>query len=116
MSLLQALVRTVSQCRAARDRFGRRPKVEQLLDRCLLTSWGGTIMTRTSRQAAAFRPSVEFLECRCVPATISPTTFADGGLGSGSLRCAQLVLKGVDRASSPGEVHLCFVRFRRGRR
>jgi hypothetical protein len=30
------------------------------------------------------------LECRCVPATITPTTFADGGLGSGSLRDAVL--------------------------
>jgi hypothetical protein len=47
-------------------------------------------MTRRSRQAAAFRPSVEFLECRCVPATITPTSFADGGLGSGSLRDAVL--------------------------
>jgi hypothetical protein len=27
---------------------------------------------------------------RCVPATITPTTFADGGLGSGSLRDAVL--------------------------
>jgi hypothetical protein len=46
-------------------------------------------MPRTSR-AASFRPSVEFLERRCVPATITPTTFADGGLGSGSLRDAVL--------------------------
>jgi hypothetical protein len=30
------------------------------------------------------------LERRCVPATITPTTFADGGLGSGSLRDAVL--------------------------
>jgi hypothetical protein len=30
------------------------------------------------------------LECRCVPATITPTTFDDGGLGSGSLRDAVL--------------------------
>jgi hypothetical protein len=30
------------------------------------------------------------LEWRCVPATITPTTFADGGLGSGSLRDAVL--------------------------
>jgi hypothetical protein len=37
-----------------------------------------------------YRPSVETLECRCVPATITPTTFADGGLGSGSLRDAVL--------------------------
>ena len=46
-------------------------------------------MPRTSR-AARFHPSVEFLEHRCVPATITPTTFADGGLGSGSLRDAVL--------------------------
>jgi hypothetical protein len=33
---------------------------------------------------------LEPLEDRCVPATITPTTFADGGLGSGSLRDAVL--------------------------
>jgi hypothetical protein len=33
---------------------------------------------------------VEPLENRCVPSTITPTTFADGGLGSGSLRDAVL--------------------------
>jgi hypothetical protein len=32
------------------------------------------------------------LEGRCVPSTITPTTFADGGLGSGSLRDAVLQL------------------------
>jgi hypothetical protein len=31
------------------------------------------------------------LECRCVPATITPTTLADGGRGSGSLRDAILM-------------------------
>jgi hypothetical protein len=31
---------------------------------------------------------LEALECRCVPSTITPTTFADGGLDSGSLRDA----------------------------
>jgi hypothetical protein len=35
---------------------------------------------------------LEPLEDRCVPATITPTTFADGGLGSGSLRDAVLQL------------------------
>jgi hypothetical protein len=33
---------------------------------------------------------IEALERRCVPSTITPTTFADGGLGSGSLRDAVL--------------------------
>jgi hypothetical protein len=33
---------------------------------------------------------IEALESRCVPSTITPTTFADGGLGSGSLRDAVL--------------------------
>ena len=37
-------------------------------------------------RAASFRPCVELLESRWVPTTITPTTFADGGLGSGSLR------------------------------
>ena len=33
---------------------------------------------------------LEVLEDRCVPTTITPTTFADGVLGSGSLRDAVL--------------------------
>ena len=33
---------------------------------------------------------IELLENRCVPATITPTTFDDGGFGSGSLRDAVL--------------------------
>jgi hypothetical protein len=33
---------------------------------------------------------IELLEGRCVPSTITPTTFDDGGLGSGSLRDAVL--------------------------
>src|SRR6516162_752816 len=33
---------------------------------------------------------VEALEDRCVPSTITPTTFTDGGSGSGSLRDAVL--------------------------
>jgi hypothetical protein len=46
-------------------------------------------MTRRHRRnAASFHPSVEFLERRWVPATLTPTTFADGGPGSGSLRDA----------------------------
>jgi len=45
---------------------------------------------RPRRQAASFRPAIELLERRCVPTTITPTTFADGGLGSGSLRDAVL--------------------------
>src|SRR6516164_8282629 len=56
---------------------------------CSFPSLGVPSMPRTSR-AARFHPSVEFLEHRCVPATITPTTFADGGLGSGSLRDAVL--------------------------
>jgi hypothetical protein len=35
---------------------------------------------------------LELLEGRCVPSTLTPTTFADGGLGSGSLRDAVLQL------------------------
>jgi hypothetical protein len=38
----------------------------------------------------ATRLQVEPLERRCVPTTITPTTLADGGLGSGSLRDAVL--------------------------
>jgi hypothetical protein len=36
------------------------------------------------------RLRIEFLENRCLPTIITPTTFADGGLGSGSLRDAVL--------------------------
>jgi len=39
---------------------------------------------------ASYRPAVEVLEGRWVPTTLMPTTFADGGLGSGSLRDAVL--------------------------
>ena len=42
---------------------------------------------RTRRQLL-----LEPLEGRCVPTTLTPTTFADGGLGSGSLRDAVLQL------------------------
>jgi hypothetical protein len=39
-----------------------------------------------------YRPQLLELEGRCVPSTITPTTFADGGLGSGTLRDAVLQL------------------------
>ena len=39
---------------------------------------------------ASYRPAVEVLEGRWVPTILMPTTFADGGLGSGSLRDAVL--------------------------
>jgi hypothetical protein len=55
----------------------------------LFPSSGGTLMTRI-RKAASCRPFIEFLEGRWVPATLTPTTFLDGGLGSGSLRDAVL--------------------------
>src|SRR6516165_9738179 len=35
---------------------------------------------------ASYRPAIESLENRWVPTTLTPTTLADGGLGSGSLR------------------------------
>jgi hypothetical protein len=46
----------------------------------------------SSRKKRHFRTRllIELLENRCVPATITPTTFADGVLGSGSLRDAVL--------------------------
>jgi hypothetical protein len=46
-------------------------------------------MTRR-RTTALLRPFVEVLEGRWVPTTLTPTTFLDGGLGSGSLRDAVL--------------------------
>jgi hypothetical protein len=42
------------------------------------------------RTTAALRPFVEVLEGRWVPTTLTPTTFLDGGLGSGSLHDAVL--------------------------
>jgi hypothetical protein len=42
------------------------------------------------RTTALLRPFVEVLEGRWVPTTLTPTTFLDGGLGSGSLRDAVL--------------------------
>jgi hypothetical protein len=46
----------------------------------------------SSRNQRSYRTRLllELLEDRCVPATITPTTFADGVLGSGSLRDAVL--------------------------
>jgi hypothetical protein len=61
-------------------------------------------MPRTSR-VACFRPSVEFLECRCVPTTLTPTTFLDGGLGSGSLRDAVLQFN-ADTGSADDTIQL----------
>jgi hypothetical protein len=49
--------------------------------------WFGSSGNRPSYRR---RLLVEPLEDRCVPATITPTTFADGVLGSGSLRDAVL--------------------------
>jgi hypothetical protein len=42
------------------------------------------------KKVAPFRPFIEFLERRCVPTTLTPTTFDDGPLGSSSLRDAVL--------------------------
>jgi hypothetical protein len=42
------------------------------------------------RTTASLRPFVEVLEGRWVPTTLTPTTFLDGGPGSGSLRDAVL--------------------------
>src|SRR5262249_12033349 len=49
-------------------------------------------LSGSRRQKKRYRRPLllEPLEGRCVPTTITPTTFADGGLGSGSLRDAVL--------------------------
>jgi hypothetical protein len=56
--------------------------------------WLKTRTTKTilaqSRRGLRRPLRIELLEDRCVPSTITPTTFADGGLGSGSLRDAVL--------------------------
>jgi hypothetical protein len=51
------------------------------------------------------RLRLEALEDRCVPATLTPTTFADGGLGSGSLRDAVLQLN-ADAGSDDDMIQL----------
>ena len=43
-------------------------------------SWCGSGRTRRSQNRLRLEP----LEGRCVPTTITPMTFADGGSGSGS--------------------------------
>ena len=51
--------------------------------------------TRTVRKAPARRrPALEALEDRMVLSTFTPTTFADGGTGSGSLRAAIIAANG----------------------
>jgi hypothetical protein len=47
-------------------------------------------MRRYKSYSTKIRLRIEFLEKRWVPTTITPTTFDDGGLGSGSLRDAVL--------------------------
>src|SRR6266849_6020101 len=62
------------------------------------SSWAKAIFSSSaflfgsSRKKQPYRRRlvVEPLEDRCVPTTITPTTFADGVLGSGSLRDAVL--------------------------
>src|SRR6516165_748953 len=52
-------------------------------------SWSAFLFGSTRKKRPyGTRLLLEPLEDRCVPATITPTTFADGGLGSGSLRDA----------------------------
>jgi hypothetical protein len=47
-------------------------------------------MSQQNSRWTKMKLRIEVLERRCVPATITPTTFADGGPGSGSLRDAAL--------------------------
>jgi hypothetical protein len=56
---------------------------------CLKTRMTNTTLVQSKRRFRT-RLRIELLEDRCVPSTITPTTFADGGLGSGSLRDAVL--------------------------
>jgi hypothetical protein len=57
----------------------------------MVFAWRAYGLARRGRSLGNRRPlCIEFLEGRCVPTTITPTTFLDGGLGSGSLRDAVL--------------------------
>jgi hypothetical protein len=55
-----------------------------------LTSLASLFASSRRKQPYRTRLLVELLEDRCVPTTFTPTTFADGVLGSGSLRDAVL--------------------------
>src|SRR6516164_1904856 len=55
-----------------------------------ISLFGGQIMARHKSCMPKMTLRIELLENRCVPTTITPTTFDDGGLGSGSLRDAVL--------------------------
>src|SRR5262249_1321667 len=61
-------------------------------------SWSKKLFARTPspvrKAQARFRPRLEGLEDRTVPSTFTPTTFADGGAGSGSLRAAIIAANG----------------------
>src|SRR6516225_6147473 len=56
----------------------------------LRRAWASWLSSDRHPPRCGTRLRVELLEGRSVPATITPTTFADGGLGSGSLRDAVL--------------------------
>ena len=65
-----------------RHRFG--------FTRTALATWNSWFASGPSTATGRRSLRLELLESRCVPTTIIPTTFADGGLGSGSLRDAVL--------------------------
>jgi hypothetical protein len=48
------------------------------------------MIRKRKNKVASFQPTIEFLERRLVPTTLTPTTFTDGVQGSGSLRDAVL--------------------------
>jgi hypothetical protein len=57
----------------------------------MVFAWRAYWLARRGRSLGNRRPLyIELLEGRCVPTTITPTTYLDGGLGSGSLRDAVL--------------------------
>jgi hypothetical protein len=60
---------------------------------------------RPNLKAHRSRPRLEALEERRVPTTFTPTTFADGGAGSGSLRDAVLMAN-ADPGTAPDTIQL----------
>jgi hypothetical protein len=77
------------------------------------SSWAKAVLSSSaflfgsSRKKQPYRTRLllELLEDRCVPTTITPTTFADGDLGSGSLRDAVLQFN-ADVASGDDTINL----------
>ena len=85
-------LRNLAHRLAGRSRRGRSAEARDFrrLPIKVCPSWSSWFGSCPSRLGPRNPLSIELLEGRCVPTTITPTAFADGGSGSGSLRDAVL--------------------------